>query len=307
MKAFQLNTYNGISSCRLVEVDEPAPTAGEVAVRVRAAAINPVDWKIAEGAGPAFGCALPLTLGCDVAGEIAAVGPGVTRFAKGDRVAAYVNLQRCGAFADICLAKDSELAPVPEGVDFADAAGLPVAVLTADQALFGVAKLHEGQRVLVHAASGGVGAMAVQIAKLAGAEVLATASARNEEFVHELGADRFIDYRADRFEDVARDVDIVLDTVGGETQARSFAVLKRGGSLVSIVGQPDAGQAAALGVHASFMGVRPNGAALDAWLARVARKELFVEIARRFPLAEAGTALEHSKTGRTRGKLVLEA
>jgi NADPH:quinone reductase-like Zn-dependent oxidoreductase len=226
MKAVRMHDYGTIEALRYEDVAKPEPAADEVLIKVHAAGVNPVDWKIVEGFGKGWlGHALPHILGCEVAGVIEAVGSEVTKFKVDDAAYGYTNLAREGAYAEYIIAKESEIAAKPAALDFASAATLPVALLTASQALFGHAGLQAGQKVLIHAAAGGVGSIAVQLAKASGAEVIGTASARNREFVKGLGADEVIDYTATKFEDAVKDVDVVFDLIGGETGQRSYAVL----------------------------------------------------------------------------------
>ncbi|SHK18659.1 NADPH:quinone reductase [Pseudonocardia thermophila] len=282
-------------------IPQPAPT--EVLVRVRAAAINPVDWKTRSGSGMAgvLGPA-PWVLGWDVAGEVVAVGFGVTRFAVGDRVLGMPHFPReAGGYGEYVAAPSLQFARIPDGVDDAAAAGLPLAGLTALQS-FRAAGLEKGQRVLVHAAAGGVGHLAVQLAKARGAYVIGTASAAKHAFVEELGADEVIDYRERPFEEQVRDVDIVLDTIGGTNTRRSARVLRPGGVLVDIPGG-DVPDDAAVRVIRPL--VEPDGAGLDELVALMATGELRVHVAETAPLAEVARLHELGEQGRTTGKLVL--
>jgi NADPH:quinone reductase-like Zn-dependent oxidoreductase len=280
-------------------VPEPEPT--EVLVRVRAAALNPVDWKTRAGHGVAglLGAG-PWVLGWDVAGEVVALGGGVTRFAVGDRVFGMPRFpHEGGGYGEYVTAPSRQFARTPDGLDHVHAAGLPLAGLTALQA-FEAAGLEKGQRVLVHAAAGGVGHLAVQLAKAAGAYVIGTASTAKHEFVLGLGADEVIDYRARPFEEQVRDVDIVFDAVGGDVTDRSAAVLRPGGALVTIVGSTDRP-----GIRVLAPLVEPDGAGMDRLAALVAEGALRVEVAESAPLAEVGRLHELGEQGRTTGKLVL--
>lgn len=305
-RAVRLDAASGLEAVHLDAIERPVPGDGEVVVAVRAAGVNPVDWKIAEGAAAYFGLELPATLGCELSGVVVEAQDDSGRLSPGDEVFGYVSLERCGAFADYALALPEELAAKPAGLTHTEAAALPVAGETSWQALFDTAGLTDGQRVLIHAASGGVGSVGVQLAKARGAYVIGTASAANERFVRALGVDEFIDYRSTRFEAVVSDVDVVYDTVGGETQQRSYAVLKRGGRLVSIVEEPDPETAAGHGVRAEMIGVKPNGAELARIGDLVVASKLRPEIARVYALEDAPAALAESRRGHVRGKLVLE-
>lgn len=306
MWALRLHEHTGIAGIRVEQIERPVPGAGEVLLDVRTAGVNPVDWKIAGGELQAMlAHTLPITLGCDVSGVVAAVGEDVAGLQVGDEAFGYVSLARCGGFAEAVLALPAELARKPENVTHAEAAAVPVAALTSWQALFDTAGLVEGQSVLVHAAAGGVGSLAVQLAKVRGARVVGTASAANEAFVRELGVDQFVDYRSTRFEDVVEPVDVVFDTIGGDTQERSFGVLRRGGYLVSIVHPPSEDLAARLGVSAAFIAVQPDGAQLTELARQMEAGRLRASVARSYPLAEGIEALRESRKGHTRGKLVL--
>ena len=290
----------------------PRPAAGELLVAVRFASVNPVDWKFLTGAMRGMiDLAFPFRPGCDGAGTVAAVGAGVTRFAAGDRVAFNSPLPRCGGFATHVAVPAGACATIPDNVDDDLAAGLPVVAETAQQALFDVADLRVGETLLIHGASGAVGCCGLQLAKRAGAAVLATASGKNADFVRLLGADTFIDYRTERFEDRVAEispggVDVVLDTAGGETTDRSFAVLKRGGRLVSVAGLPDEQKAAAAGVRAEMVMMKPDGDRLADLLALAGKGRLSVETAEVFPLVKAAAALAKQRDGGFRGKLLLD-
>ncbi|HEX4098354.1 MAG TPA: NADP-dependent oxidoreductase, partial [Caulobacteraceae bacterium] len=250
MKAIRIHEFGNADVLRVEDVDRPEPGAGEVLILIRAAGVNPVDYKIREGRYPPVKAdQLPLILGRDAAGVVQEVGQGAGRFKAGDEVFAMLPQDR-GGYAEWVTAPADLCAPKPRSLDFVQAASVPLAALTAWQGLFDHGRLEAGQRVLIHGASGGVGPFAVQFAKIKGAEVFATASADSRSFVERLGADRVIDYKNERFEDVVHDADLVYDLIGGETETRSWQVLKRGGTLVSTVHEPDADRAAAAGVRA---------------------------------------------------------
>lgn len=293
-------------------VDAPAPAAGELCVDVAFASVNPVDWKLLSGSmREMMPLDFPFRPGCDGAGTVRAVGDGVSGFAVGRRVAFNAPLPRCGAMAGTIAVLAETCAVVPDEVDFKLAAGLPVVAETARQALFDAGGLEAGRVVLIHGASGAVGCCALQLAKHAGAIVIGTASGKNADYVRLLGVDTFIDYREQRFEDavntVAPDgVDLVLDTAGGETTDRSFAVLKRGGRLISVVNPPDGAKAAAVGVTAEMVLLNPSGDRLAELLGAAAKGKLAVEIADTFPLNEAAAALDKQRAGGFRGKLLID-
>lgn len=302
MKSVRIHSYGDNSVVRIEDIQKPTPGPGELLIKVAAAAVNPVDIQIREGKHEQWlHHTLPLTLGCDVSGTVES-GEG---FEPGATVYAYLNLARLGAFAEFAIAKKEEVALAPKTLDVIHAAAVPVAVLTAWQGLFDTAKLEFGQTVLIHAASGGVGSMAVQLAKWKGAHVIATASEGNREYVGALGADEFIDYKTQRFEEVVSDIDVVFDTMGGETQERSFGVLKPGGFLVSTVAPPSAEKAKAAGVRAAMMGVQPDGARLAEVAKMFDDNLLRTLVENRFPLKDATKAFDLSAKGRVRGKIVL--
>lgn len=307
MKAVRIHTHGGSEALVYEDAPRPEPAADEVLIRIHAASVNPVDWKIRGGYGKdSFKHHLPLILGWDVAGTIEATGSQVEQFQTGDAVYGYTSLYRDGGYAEFIVAKTTEIALKPNSVDFLEAAAIPVAALTAWQALFDTAGLSANQRVLIHAASGGVGSLAVQLAKVKGAYVIGTASARNADFLRELGTDEIIDYQATKFETVVQDLDVVFDTVGGDTQERSFSVLRKDGWLVSIVSSPSQETAAQHGVRSSMVGVQPNGGQLKEIAALVDSGKLKPYVETVLPLKEARQAHEISQSGRTRGKIVLQ-
>ena len=304
MRAVQIAETGGVDVLKLETIDTPTPGEGELLVRVRAAGVNPVDASI-RGGGFGGAARLPYTPGFDVAGTVTAVGEGVEGFAVDDAVFAMLDLRRGGGYAEYAIVKATEAAKKPESLTFEQAAGVPLVALTAHQALFDTANLKEGETVLIHGGSGGVGSHAVQLAKAAGATVIATASERNQEYLKELGADVTVDYRSQQFEDFADNVDVVLDTVGGETQRRSFAVLKEGGRLVSIVGLPHRNLAGPAGVAAGGILVRPNGEQLAKIAGMFDDGTMQPAALETMPLSDVREAHEQIETGHTRGKVVL--
>lgn len=307
MKAVRVHEYGGPEVLKYEDAPRPEPAAGEVLVRVHAAAINPVDWKIRAGFTKGFlDYKLPMIPGWDLSGVVEGVGAGVTDWKAGDEVYSRPDLRRDGAYAEYIAVKSAELARKPKKLDHVKSAAIPLAALTAWQALFDAADLQKGQRVLIHAAAGGVGTFAVQLAKWKGAHVIGTASERNHAFLKELGADETIDYSKVRFEDVVHDVDLVLDTMAGETRDRSWQVLKKGGILVSILGQPSQEAAAKHGVRAAGVFVQPNRAELEeiGALADAGKVKPVIEAV--LPLQDARRAHEMNETLHTRGKIVLQ-
>jgi NADPH:quinone reductase-like Zn-dependent oxidoreductase len=313
MKAVRIHAYGGPEVLRYEDAPKPTPAAGDVLVRVHAAGINPVDYKIRQGHMQSFiPLKLPAILGWDLSGVVEELGPGVSGFAVGDAVYGRPDILRDGAYAEYIAVRAAEIAPKPASLDHIHAASVPLAALTAWQSLFEAmgpseaAGLSAGQTVLVHAAAGGVGTFAVQLAKWKGARVIGTGSAGNAEFLRELGVDTFIDYNVTRFENVVHDVDVVYDTIGGETQERSWGVLRKGGILVSITGQPSAERARAHGVRASSIRLQPNAAQLKELSRLIDAGTVRPIIAKVLPLSATREAHELSQTGHTRGKIVLK-
>jgi NADPH:quinone reductase-like Zn-dependent oxidoreductase len=302
MKAVQIHAFGGPEVLQYEDVPQPQPNANEILVRVHAAGVNPVDWKIREGY---LSATLPLIMGIDFSGMVESVGSGVTKYRSGDAVFGQV-ADESGGYAEYAVAMESDVARKPEGLDHIRAAALPVAGLVPWQALFDTANLTAGQTVLIHGAAGGVGSFAVQFAKWKGARVIGTASGDHVEQVRQLGADEVIDYRKTKFEEVARDIDVVLDTIGGETQERSWRVLKRGGVLASLVQPPPAEKAAAHGVRGFFVRQKANGDQLATIADLIVKGKVKVKVETVLPLKEAAKAQELSKTGHSGGKIVLE-
>jgi NADPH:quinone reductase-like Zn-dependent oxidoreductase len=304
MKAIRIHQYGGPEVLAQVEMRRPTPGANEVLIKIQAASVNPVDWKLRAGYMKDFiPLTFPSTLGWDVSGTVEEAGVDVTRFKRGDEVYA---LLEGGGYAEYAVARETVVALKPRTLDHIQAAAVPVAGLTAWQALFEVAQLSAGQKVLIHAAAGGVGNFAVQFAKARGAYAIGTASSKNQAFLRELGVDKAVDYQKVRFEDVLRDVDAVLDTIGGDTLERSFKVLKKGGVLVSLVQPPSPESATKYGVRALFYGAHASSSDLAeiAKLIDDGKARPVVETV--LPLTEARRAHELSQSGHTRGKIVLK-
>ena len=306
MKAVCIYAYGGPDVLRYDDIPRPHPGAGEVLVRIHAAGINPVDWQIREGRlQEMLHYTFPLVLGWDFSGVVESLGSGLTRMKAGDEVFCRPDIARDGAYAEFIVVRESEVALKPRAVDHLHAAALPLAGLTAWQTLFDAGTLAAGQRVLIHAAAGGVGHLAVQLAKGKGAHVIGTAAERNHDFLRQLGVDQVVDYNTERFEDVVRPVDLVLDTIGGETQDRSWKVLKPGGILVSIVRPPKAEIAAGLGVRSAFVFTQPNAGQLAEIATLVDAEKLKVIVETILPLSDATRGQELSQRGHGRGKIVL--
>ncbi|MEV8512634.1 NADP-dependent oxidoreductase [Dactylosporangium sp. NPDC051484] len=306
MRAITQDVFGGPEVLRLTEIDRPEPRFGQVLVRVHAAGVNPTDFWHRAGGG-SQGRIVPL--GWDVSGVVEAVGPGVTLFAPGDEVFGMPRQpEPAGAYAEYLVAPARHLARKPAGISHAEAAALPLVSLTAWQALVDVARIEAGQRVLVHAAAGGVGHVAVQIAKALGAEVIGTARAAKHGFVRALGADRVVDHTAEDFAEVVLDVDVVLDTIGGDYGPRSLRTLRPGGIVVSLASPAEAALtpvARAQGKRALFMIVEADQAGMLAVADLVERGLLRATLDTVLPLEDAAKAHELGERRTTTGKIVL--
>jgi NADPH:quinone reductase-like Zn-dependent oxidoreductase len=305
-----LEEFGGPEVLKIAEVTRPEPVPTEVLVRVHAAGINPVDWKTRNGRGAAGAMGpLPLTIGWDVSGVVEQTGYGVTRFEVGDEVFGMPRFPRqAGAYAEYLTSPARQLARKPSNIGHVEAAAVPLGSLTAWQAIVETAKLEAGQRILIHGAAGGVGHLAVQIAKSRGATVIGTAKAAQHDFLRGLGADELIDYTATRFEDEVADLDVVFDLIGGETSLRSVSTLRRGGLLIVVPSGTDQtvlGEAERRGVRATNIMVEPDYPGLEQIAALVESGDLRVEIDRVFALEDAAQAHEHGESRSSRGKIVL--
>ncbi len=331
MRAFVLSSYGGPECTELTNMPRPSPRSGELLVRVHAAGLNPVDYKTRAGALRIIHrYPLPIVMGDELSGIVEAVGPGVTRFAEGDRVFARVDKEVMGAFADYATVHQEHAARMPASLDFPSAAAVPLAALTALQALRDELQLSAGQRVFIPGGAGGVGSFAIQIAKHLGAHVATTASPRGKALVTRLGADVVIDYQRERFEDKVSGYDCAFDLIGGDTLARLWPLLKPGGRVVSIAGIPEpmtarkdlgrGGGLAALfwmaslatrlraarhGVSYRYLFMHPSGADLAYLASLTEAKKLEVVIDRVFPFAAAKEAMAYLETGHAKGKVVL--
>lgn len=304
IQAIQVHDYGEADQLQLEQVPQPQPDAGEVLVRVYAAGVNPVDWKIRSGMMRAFRpSTFPYVPGADLAGVVERVGSGVTTFQPGQAV--FGRGSR-GTYAEYAPAPAATLALKPKSLSFDEAATLPVGATTAWQGLFDQGNLHAGQRVLILGGSGGVGLFAVQFARWKGAHVLSTTSTGHVEFVRSLGAEQVIDYTRANLADQARDVDLVLDTVGGAALESAWPTLKRGGTLVSIAGQPDEARARELGVRAARFSSQVSSDLLSTFARLSDEGQLKTVVGQTFPLSEAGKAQELSQKGHGRGRIILQ-
>jgi NADPH:quinone reductase-like Zn-dependent oxidoreductase len=259
MKAVRIHQYGDRSTLKFEDTAMPNINADDVLVRTVAASVNPVDWKIRAGyLKEMIHYSMPLTLGWDVSGIITELGDNVTDFKVGDCVYSRPDINRDGTYAEYVAIRASEIALKPASITHSEAASLPLAGITAWEVLITVAQISEGQKVLIHAGSGGVGSLAIQLAKSLGAYVIATTSAKNSELVASLGADEVIDYTTQDFTEVVKDIDVVFDTLGGDIQNASWSVLKSGGILVSIVSPPSEEKAKELGLKSAFVFIQPS-------------------------------------------------
>jgi NADPH:quinone reductase-like Zn-dependent oxidoreductase len=305
MKAVRIHAFGGPEVLELDTVERPVPRDDEVLVRVLAASVNPVDWKIREGSYSAVKEGnLPITLGRDISGEVAEAGTSAS-VAAGDAVWAFIGADR-GGYAEYVLAKMDELAPKPESLNHVEAAAVPLAGLTAWQGLFDHGGLQEGQRVLIHGGAGGVGHLAVQFAKSRGAWVATTVGADDVEFAEEIGADQVIDYRNETFEEAVAPVDMVFDLIGGKTRDRSFKVLRQDGILVSTLGEPSRDMARNNGVRVAGYVAQPDGDQLFEIGSLIDAGKVRVEVQRTYPFQQVAEAQNMLQNRHTRGKIVLD-
>jgi NADPH:quinone reductase-like Zn-dependent oxidoreductase len=306
MKAIRIHTYGGPEVLQYEDAPRPQIKKGDVLVRVHAAGVNPLDWKVRSGLlNGSIPHKLPLIPGWDVSGVVDEVGADASQFKKGNEVFAMADPTRDGAYADYIAVPATDLALKPKSLHHVRAAATPVSALAAWRSLFDLGQLQPGQRILIHGGSGGVGHFAIQLAKRKGAHVLATASTKNQELLRKVRADETIDYTTQKFEHVASNIDVVLDTVGGETQERSWRVLKKGGVLISLVQPPSKEKAEQFSVRGFMCRVQPDGAQLTKIAKLIDSTKLKPTIDRILPLSEAQRAHELSENGHVRGKIVL--
>jgi NADPH:quinone reductase-like Zn-dependent oxidoreductase len=305
MKAVVIRQYGGPEVLKFEEAPRPQPKENEVLVRVIAAGVNPVDALIRSGKyAKFFGTKLPLVPGYDIAGVVEKVGAKIDKLKVGDAVYAYPMWG--GGYAEYGTATDGEVALKPKSISYTEAAAVPLAALTAWQALIDVAKVSAGQTVLIHGGSGGVGSFAIQIAKARGAKVIATASTPNQDFLRQLGVDVAIDYTKQKFEEVAKDVDVVLDSVGKDTLARSYGVVKKGGIVATLVAEPDQAELDKHGIRGAAISVKPNASELAEIAKLIDEKKIAPIVSEVLPLTDALKAQEQAATHHTRGKIVLK-
>jgi NADPH:quinone reductase-like Zn-dependent oxidoreductase len=303
MKAIQIHAYGRGDRMMLATVPRPNIGKGQILVKIHDAGVNPVDWKIREGylkdAAPK---SFPFTLGQDFSGEVVEADAAVSGFRKGEGVFGFAQ----GSYAEYAVASPEGLAHKPSSVDFLTAAAIPTAGLTSWQIIMDVARVTQKQTVLIHGAGGGVGSLAVQFARLRGARVIATASGDDMSYLRSLGVEQVIDYRSERFEEKVKDVDVVIDLVGGDVLARSYRVLKKGGLLITAIGPADEAQAKKLGVRAIQFVMKRDPSELDQIAKLIERGAVKPRISKVLPLAEAREADNLSQTGHPHGKIVLQ-
>lgn len=302
MKAIRIHEYGDADTLRLEEVPRLSILDEQILVRVHDAGVNPIDWKIRQGLFKQFiPVSFPLTIGQDFAGEVIDCGKTVEHFRNGDRVFGVAQ----GAYAEYIATPESTVAAIPASIDFATAAALPTAGLTALQAVRDVVHAKSGMTILIHGAAGGVGSFASQIAKAFGAKVIGTATGEDIQYLNSLGIDDVIDYRRERFEERAHDVDAVVDLVGGETLTRSYAVVKKGGALVTTVGQIDDAAAKRAEIQATHILMKSNSADLADLASLVETGSVKPRVAQTMSLGEAKKAQELSERGEIHGKVIL--
>jgi NADPH:quinone reductase-like Zn-dependent oxidoreductase len=306
MKAIRIHNYGGPEVLRHEEAPRPQLKEDELLIRVHAAGVNPLDWKVRSGSlNGSARHALPLIPGWDVSGVVEKVGRRVSRFKRGDQVFAMADPTRDGTYAEFIAVRAGIVALKPKSLYHVRAAAVPLAALTAWQSLFNLGQLQFGQRILIHGGSGGVGHFAVQLAKWKGAYVIATASTKNQELLRKLGADETIDYTTRKFERIVEKIDIVLDTIGGETQERSWRVLNNDGVLISLVQPASDQKAKQFSVRGVMCRVQPDSAQLSKIAKLIDSAKLRPTINRILPLGEARRAHELSQSGHIHGKIVL--
>lgn len=306
MKAAVLHEHGGPEVLKYEDASRPEPKDDEVLVRVIAAGVNPVDTYIRQGMRSKSGPDQPMIIGYDIAGVVEKTGTKVKTFKAGDAVYAYLPVSRGGGYAEFAIAKEGEMSLKPKNIDFEKAAAVPLAATTAWQALIDTAKLEKGQTVLIHGGSGGVGCFAVQIAKGRGAKVIATASTANQDLLKQLGVDQPIDYTTTKFQDVVKDVDVVLNCVRGDTLPPSYGVVKKGGIIVSITDEPDAAECAKHGVRGSRLMAHPDSKVLEELTKLIEANKITSIVSQTFPLMDVAKAHQQIETHHTRGKIVLK-
>ena len=307
MKTVRIHEYGNADVLQFEELPVPKIEADELLIKIHAASVNPVDWMVREGYMKDMHLhKLPLTLGQDFSGTVEKIGSSVKGFNVGDKVFGRPSIEKDGSYAEYIEVKASEVALMPKTINYDEAATLPVAGTTAWETLINRAKIKSGQRVLILGSSGGVGSLAVQIAKNKGCYVIGTTSNVNLDFVRSLGANEVIDYTSQDFSQRFNDIDVVLDTIGGENQNKAFKVLKRGGILVTTVGKPSQELADQYGVRCESVSVGPNAHILNELRSLIEMGQIHPVVDKVFRLEDAKQAQNYSQSGKARGKIVLE-
>jgi NADPH:quinone reductase-like Zn-dependent oxidoreductase len=307
MKAIRIHEFGGPEVLKLEDAPRPKPDADEVLIKVFATAVNPIDWKIRKGLSKEkFPTNFPLIPGRDVSGEIEEVGSNIKNFRKGDEVYSRSDPKKNGTYAEYVVVKADQVGKKPKSIDHEKAAAVPLAGLTAWQGLFDHGHLLAGQKILIHGASGGVGTFAAQFAKWKGAYVIGTASEKNIDFLKQLGVDEVIDYKKKNFEDNLKDIDLVFDTIGGDTQKRSLKVLKNGGRLITTLKPENQEEAKAKNIHIEGFTTQSSPEELEQIGQLIDEGKVKPVIAKVMPLEQAAEAQKLSETGHTRGKIVLQ-
>jgi NADPH:quinone reductase-like Zn-dependent oxidoreductase len=308
MKAIVAHQYGGPEVLKLEDVPIPTPKDDEMLVKVFAAGVNSFDGSLLAGrySKKPNGTQLPWIPGYDIAGVVEKVGNKVTKFKVRDPVYAFITILKGGGYAEYAIAKETDAALKPASINFVEAAAAPSVALTAWQAIVDKANVQSGQTVLINGASGGVGMFAIPFAKIRGAKVFATASTANQDFLKQLGADVAIDYKTQKFEDIAKDVDVVIDGVGGETLRRSYPIVKKNGIIVSLTDNVDQAQLDKYGIRGTSLVVQNNGDELAQIGKLIDDGKIKVVVSETFPLADAGKAEAKADTGHARGKIVLK-
>jgi NADPH:quinone reductase-like Zn-dependent oxidoreductase len=307
MKAVVVNEYGGPEVLKYQDAPRPEPKEDEILVHVIAAAVNPVDSYVRQGMFAKRGLDnRPAIIGYDISGVVEKTGAKITKFKKGDAVYCYLSVMRGGGYAEFAIAKESETALKAKNINFEDAAAVPLAATTAWQALIDTAKIDKGQTVLIHGGSGGVGSFAIQIAKARGAKVIATASTAHQDLLKHIGVDQAIDYTKQKFEDVVKDVDVVLNCVRADALARSYGVVKKGGVIVSITDEPDQTECAKHGIRGSRLGAHPDANVLEELTKLIEAGKMKPIVSQTLPLADASKAHQQIETHHTLGKIVLK-
>ena len=303
MKAVRIHSYGSAINLKMEETPKPEITANEVLVKIHDAGVNPVDWKIRAGFMKAWMPAtFPLTMGQDFSGEIVAVGQNIHNFSIGDRVFGFAK----GTYAEYAAVSENEITKIPKSMDFGSAASLPTPGLTAYQIIIDKIKAHKGQKILIHGAAGSVGSLAVQMAKSLGAEVIANAAGKDEKYLKTIGASLFIDYKTQRFEEMARDVDVVVDLVGGDTLARSYQCVKKGGLIITSVGPVDEENAKKAGVQIIQFVMEQKAEDLQKIAMLFEQGKLKTRLGNLMPLEKAREAQEINETGQSHAKIILQ-